>query len=388
MKTEFEKVVAVVPSYRPDGKLPGVVKGLTEAGFRRVIVVDDGSGEDYRALFEECAGFPGVILLRHEVNKGKGAAMKTAFAYILEKLADSTGAVTVDGDAQHHPEDCRKCAQAMLADDRVVLGVRDFSGNDVPKRSRMGNRLTSLVFRIFCGMKVSDTQTGLRAFPIDILPKMLETAGERYEYETRMLLDFKTYKIPHEEVKIRTVYIEENQTSHFRLVRDSFRIYSMILGHFFKYSVTSVASYVIEWAIMSGVVLLMNTYTKSTLLLTTAVSFLCARVVSSVFNFFMNHKVVFKAKCSMRRAVGKYYALCVPMAVFGLILNLLGVQGVSMWGFLPDSIEPYAQLFVHPLVQALLFLVTYGIQREWVYKTDKAHELHRTDKKKREKKKK
>ncbi len=383
MNGDFSKVVAVIPSLRPDDKLLTVVKSLFEEGFRRVIVVDDGSGDAYRERFERCAALSGVTLLTHPVNRGKGAAIKTAFAYILEKMKNFSGAITVDGDAQHCPEDCRRCAEAMIKDDRVVLGVRDFSGAAVPKRSRMGNRTTSLVFKIFCGMKLSDTQTGLRAFPADILPKMLETRGERYEYETQMLLDFKTYKIPYEEIVIRTVYIEDNNGSHFRAVRDSFRIYRMIFGHFVKYSAMSVISYFIEWAIMSGVLLLLNNATERTLLQRTAIAFLCARAVSSVFNFVVNYKLVFKAKCSMLRALYKYYALCVPLAAIGLFLNLLGVKGVSVWGFLPEAVEEYAQLVIHPLVQMILFVVTYGLQREWVYRTDAAHQIKRKKKRNR-----
>ena len=180
MNDEFSKVVAVVPSLSPDEKLPNTVKGLLDAGFRRVIVVDDGSGAEYRHRFEECAAHAGVTLLRHAVNKGKGAAMKTAFSHVLAEMPDCTGVVTVDGDGQHRPEDCRNCSEAMLRDDKIVLGVRDFTLPDVPKRSRRGNHVTSAVFRIFCGMKLSDTQTGFWAIPIDLLPQILEVKGDRY----------------------------------------------------------------------------------------------------------------------------------------------------------------------------------------------------------------
>ncbi len=384
MNDEFSMVVAVVPSLSPDEKLPNTVKGLLGVGFRRIIVVDDGSGEEYRHRFEECAAYTGVTLLRHEVNKGKGAAMKTAFSYILGEMSDCTGVVTVDGDGQHRPEDCRNCSETMLRDDKIVLGVRDFSLPDVPKRSRRGNHVTSTVFRIFCGMKLSDTQTGLRAIPIDLLPQMLKVRGDRYEFETQMLLDFKTYGIPYEEVKIETVYIEENQTSHFRVVRDSFRIYKMILAHFLKYSATSVGSFFLEEGILafSLVMLLRATgETDKSGLGINAGAFLIARFSSSVFNVLMNYFVVFKAKCSFWKAALKYYAICIPLAAIQLPLILLSLKGVSQWGFLPPRVEKYAQLVIQPLVQMILFLVTYGLQREWVYKTDKKHRIHRGIKK-------
>ncbi|MBQ8215449.1 MAG: bifunctional glycosyltransferase family 2/GtrA family protein [Clostridia bacterium] len=375
------RVVAVVPSLNPDEKLKSVVEGLLEQGFFKVLLVDDGSAEDHKHRFAECVALDEKVeLLVHEVNRGKGAAMKTAFAHILKKYPKCEGAVTVDGDAQHHPEDCRNCAEKMVEKDCVILGVRDFSGPDVPKKSRMGNRITSLVFKLFCGMKLSDTQTGLRAFPMDVLPQMLKTRGERYEYETQMLLDFKSLKIPYAEEKIRTVYIEENQTSHFRVVKDSFRIYKMIFAHFFKYIITSFASYLLELSVVSGVTVLMHTTGDHNPLTVTAVAYVVARAISSLFNFFMNQKFVFKAKCSMKKSLWKYYALCIPLAVVGLVFNMAGVGGAVWLDFLPPAVEEYVNLIIHPLVQIVMFLFTFAVQREWVYKTDSKHRFKRKKK--------
>lgn len=122
------------------------------------------------------------------------------------------------------------CAQVLCAiPQNLILGVRDFSGPEVPARSRRGNRITSFVFRAFCGIRISDTQTGLRAIPAAYLPRLVEVEGDRFEYETNMLLALKRAQIKWTEVPIRTVYIEENQTSHFRPIVDSFRIYKLIL---------------------------------------------------------------------------------------------------------------------------------------------------------------
>ena len=395
------RVVAVVPSLNPDEKLKSVVEGLLAEGFYKIILVDDGSDEAHKGRFTECLAVdPKVELLVHPVNKGKGAAMKTAFAYVLDNCRNCEGVVTVDGDAQHHPEDCRRCSEKMIEKDCVILGVRDFSGKDVPFRSKLGNKMTSTVFRLFCGMKLSDTQTGLRAFPIDILEQMLKTKGDRYEYETRMLLDFKTFKIPYAEEKIRTVYIEENQTSHFRVVRDSFRIYRMIFSHFLKYIFTSFASYLLELALVSLVTLLMNTLVSSEqigemafvswvaelmkvsqgeawTLIVAATAYVVPRAISSVFNFFMNQKFVFDAKCSMRKSLWKYYALCIPVAIIGLLFNMLFVSSAVWLDFLPGLVEDYVNVIVHPLVQILMFLFTFAVQREWVYKTDSKHRLKR-----------
>ena len=207
--SDLANVSVVLPSLDPDEKLTAVIDGLLEYGFSDIILVNDGSKPENLHYFEDAARLhPEIHLLRHEVNRGKGAALKTAFTYVLENRPDSLGVVTVDGDNQHHPADTRACTEAMLASNHVILGCRDFTLPDVPSRSRFGNHTTSLVFKIFCGMTISDTQTGLRAIPRKYLPTLNEVYGDRFEYETNMLLAFKNNGIPFDEVKIRTVYIE------------------------------------------------------------------------------------------------------------------------------------------------------------------------------------
>ena len=230
---DLNRISVVLPSLDPDAKLLTVIDGLLEYGFTDIVLVNDGSKPENMCYFEKAARHPEIHLLHHEVNRGKGAALKTAFRWILDNRPDSLGVVTVDGDNQHHPEDTRACSLHMAKTDRIVLGVRDFDQPDVPFKSRNGNKITSLVFKIFVGMTISDTQTGLRAIPKKYLPLLCDISGERFEYETNMLLEMKRSNIPFDEVKIRTVYIEENKSSHFRAVQDSWRIYKLILRHFF-----------------------------------------------------------------------------------------------------------------------------------------------------------
>lgn len=366
--TDLSPVVAVLPSLHPDDKLPKTVEGLLSKGFRRILLIDDGSGKEYEARFDECARREGVTLLRHEVNRGKGAALKTAFRYILENMPDVCAAVTADGDGQHLPEDVRKCAEAVLRDGKCVLGVRDFSQPDVPAHNRRGNRITSGVFRIFCGMKVSDTQTGLRAFPRDVLPLLTNVKGDRYEYETRMLLDFKTYNVPFEEVTIHTVYLDDNKASHFRIVRDSFRIYRMILGHFFRYSASSILALLLE----TGLLFLMLGKTEADLS-NNVLAFLVARAASSFFNMNMNYFAVFRAKCSYPKAIVKYYAVALPVAAVTLGFNMLLKSAVRALDFLPGDVERYSLTVINLIVQAIIFVFTFKMQQHWVYKTDRAH---------------
>jgi glycosyltransferase involved in cell wall biosynthesis len=225
-------IVILIPSFNPDEKLNGTVEGLVEAGFQDIVVVNDGSGEGFLAPFEKIALIPGCRVLDHEVNKGKGRALKTGFAHILDRRPDVAGVVTVDGDGQHRSGDVAKCAEALqVHNDSLVLGVRDFGGKHVPLRSRIGNRVTSFIFRIVCGVRISDTQTGLRGISGQHLKNFCQVDGERFEYETNMLLAAGKTSIPICEVVIATVYLEGNASSHFRVLQDSVMIYRQIFRY-------------------------------------------------------------------------------------------------------------------------------------------------------------
>jgi len=191
---DLSKISVVLPSLDPDEKLIAVIDGLLEYGFTDIILVNDGSKpENLHYFTEQAEKHPEIHLLHHEVNKGKGAALKNAFRWFLENRPEGVGVVTVDGDNQHHPADTRACVEHMMETGNCVLGCRDFDQEDVPARSSFGNKTTSLVFKIFCGMVISDTQTGLRALPRQALETLVNVSGDRFEYETNMLLAFKQY---------------------------------------------------------------------------------------------------------------------------------------------------------------------------------------------------
>ncbi len=230
----LDNVSVILPSLNPDFRLNLVVDGCLAQGFKQIVIVNDGSDEAHLEPFKTASEKPGVVILKHDVNKGKGRALKTAMTWLLENNKDMLGAVTIDGDNQHHPEDIAACARAMLERKMSVLGCRDFSEPQVPWKSKAGNNITRFVFRAFCGIRISDTQTGLRAFPAEVLPMLCDTEGERFEYETNMLLEMHRKKIPFSEVKIRTIYEDkENSTSHFHPFRDGFKIYRIIFRYIF-----------------------------------------------------------------------------------------------------------------------------------------------------------
>ena len=358
---DLSKVSVVLPSLDPDEKLTAVIDGLLEYGFTHIILVNDGSKQENLHYFENAAAqHPEITLLHHEVNRGKGAALKTAFTWFLENRPDSVGVVTVDGDNQHHPEDTRACAMRMMEGGKLVLGVRDFSQPDVPARSRTGNRITSLVFKVLVGMNISDTQTGLRAIPTKDVRTLLGIYGDRFEYETNMLLAMKEYGIGFEEVKIRTVYIEENKSSHFRAVQDSWRIYKLILAHFFRYGLASIASAIIDTGVFSLLSAVLHPVLSGFLL--SAVPAVGARVLSSLCNFFLNKKLVFASKVSTKKALLRYYMIAIP----NMLLQAGLTYALSALLCIPDD-ATFLRTLIYVVVMCVLFIATFVLQQRWVF---------------------
>ena len=362
---DLSKISVVLPSLDPDEKLIRVVDGLLEYGFTDIILVNDGSKQENLHYFTDLAAqHPEIHLLHHEVNKGKGAALKNAFRYFLANRPEGLGVVTVDGDDQHHPEDTRRCCQQMMKSGNIVLGCRDFTLDHVPARSRFGNHTTSLIFKLFVGMTISDTQTGLRAIPRAQLEKLSVIAGERFEYETNMLLAMKDLALAFDEVKIRTVYIEENKSSHFRVIHDSWRIYKLILKHFFRYTLSSILSAVVDTGAYALLTKLLSGIVQAFAL--TAVAGVGARVISSLLNFFLNKKLVFQTNVSTGKAMLRYYTLALPQMAAQVLLT----QGVYSLLNISDSATGLRTL-IYALVMTALYFLSYVIQQRWVFAPEK-----------------
>ncbi len=218
----------ILPSLDPDEKFDRVLDGLREAGFQHIIIIDDGSDAAHQRHFIRAEAFPECRVLHHNGNKGKGRALKDGFLEVLNEFPDVKGVVTIDGDGQHLTADIIACADRMLEEEtKVILGCRNFDLPDVPPRSVAGNKTTSRMFRLY-GIRLSDTQTGLRAIPRRYLSRFCAIAGERFEYETNMLLKMKRRGIPFAEQPIETVYEDENAGSHYNTVRDSWRIFRIM----------------------------------------------------------------------------------------------------------------------------------------------------------------
>ncbi len=353
----MEKISIIIPAYKPDEKLLSTLRSVAEAGFTDLLVVDDGSGEEFAPLFAQAGQLPGVTLLRHPVNRGKGAALKTALTFFKNHRPDYAGAVAADADGQHLAEDILAVAKKMKETGHLTLGCRDFSKTDVPWRSRFGNRITIGVFRLFFGMKISDTQTGLRGFPRSALEALLAIPGERYEYETNMLFAISRNRLPFEEVTIHTVYIEENASSHFRPVVDSMRIYGLIL----KYLFSSVAASVVDG--LAFFLLKFFTFLEVLPIPLTFTAAFLARAISSLVNFLINAKVVFGEKASVRSLV-RYYTL----VVIQICISALCVYGLEHLLVIRSAL---LATLIKLVVDAILFFFSFRIQHKWVFNDEK-----------------
>ncbi len=349
------KVSVILPSLNPDEKLMQVVYGLINEGFNDIIIVNDGSNQEHINPFLEAEALDECTVLTHDENKGKGRALKTAFTYFLNNRKDYDGVVTVDGDNQHRPEDIKNCCKQMMLNPHcVILGARDFSQDNVPARSRFGNNVTSFIFKTAVGLKISDTQTGLRVIPREYIENFIAVRGERFEYETNMLLEMKTYNIPFKEEKIKTVYIEENKTSHFNPLKDSFKIYSLI----FKFLLSSVFSTVLDLVLFT----VLNTLVFSPLgaVARKALSVALARIASSLCNFTLNRTKVFKNSGNLKQTFIKYYILCgiqmlVSIGLLNFVTNILNTN-------------KFFDTVVFACINVILYFISFQIQREWVFK--------------------
>lgn len=308
--------VALIPTYQPDCRLLDLVEALCARGVEGV-VVDDGSGMRYRPLFKLACRFATVI--GYGENHGKGHALKQGLRYIQQHYPEDTVVVTVDADGQHDPADVLRCAQeAQSSHDTMVLGCRSFEEEGVPLRSRLGNKLTREVYHLVSGACVSDTQTGLRAFPAALISFLVAISGERYEYEMNVLLACPAQGVEIREVPVTTIYEEDNASSHFRPVQDSLRIYGGIL----TFAASSLASFMVDYGLF---------WLLSTLLVTwgdagVAVSNVVARLVSASFNFQVNRQLVFRSIESLYVTAVRYALLALSILVANTLSVLLLVD--------------------------------------------------------------
>lgn len=357
----LSQIALVIPAYEPSETLVQIVQECSLVGFSKIIVVDDGSGPEYQEFFEKCAVLPAVTILSQNSNSGKGAALKRAFRFLLDKYPFFEGIVTADADGQHLTDDIVKvrdslvCAARKSAGSRTVfLGSRDFSSKGVPLRSRIGNRATTGLIRLLYGRKIRDTQTGLRGIPTSQLETLVTVKGDRFEYEMNALLDLLNRKIPVEEITIETVYHDiQNTQSHFRPIRDSVQVWFQIL-RFTLASLIGAAVDISVYAFFIDIVFVSESTGTQI-----AVAVVVARICSGFANYFLNKKLVFadgnKTSFSLFRYVILALTLVTVSAIGTVILNQLF-----------DGHAVFAKI----VADVTLYVVSFFVQKRLVFTRD------------------
>lgn len=356
---KMRKCAVIIPVLNPVEGLINYVAELLNKGAPQIIVVNDGSDEELLPIFEKLDAMKGCTVLTHEVNRGKGRALKTAFTYFLEHYKDLVGVITADADGQHTVMDVCRISEALERDDEgIILGVRDFDEVNIPKRSLIGNKLTSYIFRLLYGYNIKDTQTGLRGIPIKVLPSLIKLQGERYEYEMNMLIQAKKMNLKISEVPIETVYFNNNEGSHYNSIVDSTRIFIRLISGFLQYFFSTVTSGIIDIFFF----VLLNNFLLKDLSLEMRVFYatFVARAISSSYNFYINRRIVFKGGNSFFKSVLKYYILCLAIIISSYLLitftnKLLGINVV----------------FAKICFDIILGICSYQIQLHWVFKKRK-----------------
>lgn len=354
---EFNEIIVVIPSLEPNRMLIDYINSLINVGFRKILLVDDGSSLDYQSIFEECSKIEGVEVLHHTVNMGKGRALKTAFSHILDNYDNVYGVITADSDGQHLATDCLKVTNEMMkSKEGLFLGTRDFNNYNVPFKSRYGNKITSFVFRALYGKWLDDTQTGLRGILKNDLRFMVSIKGERFEYETQMLIDCVRNKIPIVPVNIETVYINDNVNSHFNAFKDSFKIYSILFKKFAGFIGSSLFCTFVDFVVYCLTsYFVLPLFGVVNIVIIDWVSGFIARLLSSCLNFYLNKTIVFKFKGD-KKCILKYALLCIAIiCISNFIVSSIELLGGPRW-------------LIKPICDGLLFLISYSFQSKWVFR--------------------
>lgn len=331
-----KKLIVLIPSYEPDENLTKLIKNLNKNKITS-IVVDDGSGKDYKEIFDNLD----TKVISYEINQGKGHALKEGYKYIKDNYKEYV-VVTMDSDGQHRIEDALNLYNYILKnDDTLVLGKRP-RGEKTPLRSKVGNAITRFVFHLVSGQDVYDTQTGLRAFSNKLIDYMLKVKGERFEYEMNVLLYAKNNKIPIKELEIETIYIDNNSKSHFNAFKDSFKVYKEII----KFSLSGIISFLIDYILFIVFKVVLNNITIANVI---------ARAISSTINYIINKNIVFKSNKNIAKSLLEYYGLVIFILLINtLLLNLLSI-----------IINP---ILAKLIVEIVLFIISWLVQKILIFK--------------------
>ena len=353
----MERCVIIIPALQPRKDFVGFIDELLQLHIGPIVIVDDGSGMQYRNLFRSVNAKENCTVLYHEKNYGKGAAIKTAIRWSLDHFFHFKGVITVDCDGQHLPKDVKAVYDKLvtLDDNNLVLGVRSFDNDETPQLSRLGNKVSSSIMKALYSIDLKDTQTGLRGFPYSMLEWLLEVRGEHYEYELNVLIEAKKKSISFNLVEVETVYYRKNIDSHYRPFTDSFFVARIMARGVLKYFASSLTSTAVDLTLFT----LLTKFFFSHLPLSgrILVGTLIARIFSSIVNYSINKSLVFSQDTRFYPTMLKFYTLwiCQLSISCTLVMLFTKISGID-------------EVLIKMMVDAVLALFSYQVQLRWVFK--------------------
>lgn len=342
MKELLKEIVILIPALNPNEILITLIEDLKKENLHNIIVINDGSDQVCDNIFSILKSEYNVKVYNHEVNYGKGQAIKTGISKIINE--DIIGIITVDADGQHIVKDVKKVAEG-LENGKIVLGERNLKSKNVPFASKIGNIFSSIYFKFLTGSKLKDTQTGLRGIPKKYLEFALNVPGERYEYEMNFLLESYKNKFEIESVPIETIY--ENRIKNFKIFRDSYIIYK----DFFKNIVSSSISAIIDVGafqvfVWSGIHVFYSN--------------ILARIISGMSDFSINKKWVFKKKENKGNGISEFYKYTI-LFVIQMLVNSALITLLNQ--YYSDTI-----LVIKILVNIFMYIVNFFLKKKYIFK--------------------
>lgn len=222
--TEVQKAISeknicvLVPTYNNEKTLRRVIGGILQYT-SNIIIVNDGSTDSTPFILQD---YPEIRIIHLPENKGKGNALKTGFR-VAEKIGYSY-AITIDSDGQHYPDDIPVFVEALLKEsqDVLLIGNRNMAQDGIPKKSSFGNRFSNFWFWFETGIKLEDTQSGFRLYPLYKIPRKYFTP--KFEFEIEIIVRTAWRHVPVKNVPVKVLYDPAERVSHFRPFKDFTRI--------------------------------------------------------------------------------------------------------------------------------------------------------------------
>lgn len=343
------KTIIVIPALNPNQILLKIVSDLNVKLFDylntninyEILIVNDGSNNKKSLnIINDISLLKNTKIIHSKKNYGKGFALKKGIKYAKENGFDFV--ITADADGQHSTDDIIKIFKIISYNSKsYVLGVRKFDGN-IPFRSKFGNLITKFLFRRIFNTKISDTQTGLRAFSKSYYDKFLNLSESKYDFEMASLITAsKNGEIV--EVPIKTIYEPGNPTSYFRPLIDSSKIYSVILRYIA----------VVPLVVLLELILVTNLDSY----IGYSYAFLIARIISLIVYFLIMKKFVFKSHKSIVSQSFKFLTLA--------LLNILIIQSVLL---VSNITSDFMFMIFYFIIHSVLFCINFFVQDRLIFK--------------------